>query len=262
MGRATPPLSRETLDRDTRRLLAQLPGAGIARRDQLIAEVVEANTPVARVLTLRYAGPAATPQDVDAITRAALVETARRYAPQGREPFLVSAIPVIRRRCKRWSRERAQRRPLRRPLRRLARALPHDPHAVGEARAAVRTFGAALPGNVVDDAQLLVSELVGNAVRHGGDQITLEVLEELPNGALAEDLLTVRVYDDGPDLPARPVQESAADVVGGRGLRMIDRLALRWGVEPAQDGHGKTVWCSLATGRTNARPGADEPEDR
>lgn len=262
MGPATPPLSRETLDEDTRHLLAQLPGVSSADRDRIVAQVVEANLPLARVLALRYAGSSAAAHDVDAITRAALVETALRYRPDAREPFLVSTIPVLRRRCKSWGRQHAHRRALPRPLRRLAQSLPHDPHAVGEARATVRTFGAALPGDVVDDAQLLVSELVGNAVRHGGEEIRLEVLEELTDESRAEDLLTVRVYDDGPDLPARPLEPSRADMVGGRGLRLIDRLAVRWGIEPDQDGRGKTVWCSLDTGRNRPQLDGDAPGDR
>jgi anti-sigma regulatory factor (Ser/Thr protein kinase) len=78
--------------------------------------------------------------------------------------------------------------------------------------------------------ELLTSELVTNAVRHAATGIMLRV---------AVDTRTVRVEvtDTGADMP---VVAPAPDI-GGYGLRIVDQLAARWGVDPIPK-HGKTVW--------------------
>ena len=85
----------------------------------------------------------------------------------------------------------------------------------------------------VDTVVLLVSELVTNAVLHARSEVRL-VVDDLGETA------RVRVVDQSP-MPPR-LHSFAVESATGRGLRMLDQLALRWGVEPDPDGPGKVVW--------------------
>jgi anti-sigma regulatory factor (Ser/Thr protein kinase) len=94
-----------------------------------------------------------------------------------------------------------------------------------QAREALRRVGPDLPPDVLDDATLLVSELVTNSVRHAassaGSRIRLRI-EQLPGG------VRVEVVDWGPGFAlrsARPTDD------GGFGLLLVRSLATRWGVE-------------------------------
>ncbi|MBV6702106.1 SpoIIE family protein phosphatase [Kitasatospora aureofaciens] len=121
----------------------------------------------------------------------------------------------------------------------------------GRSAAAARSFvrdallGWGLP-EVVDDAVVLVSELVTNAVVHAGTAAEVCCLRE-------EETVRIEVTDHHPErgLPAftdGPVTASDRyadpDGEGGRGLLMCSALAERWGVEYAAG--RKTVWFRLA----------------
>lgn len=82
--------------------------------------------------------------------------------------------------------------------------------------------------------QLLASELVSNAVRHGRPPFHLTV--EMVGGSA-----TVRVTDH--DCEHRPVRQPAdpCSTCGGRGLLIVEELADEWGCDVA-DGEGKAVW--------------------
>ena len=84
------------------------------------------------------------------------------------------------------------------------------------------------------DVQLLCSELVGNAVRHGERRVELAL-------ALSDTHLTVEVSDGSSVVPAR---RADGDEESGRGLAIIDVLAAEWGV--TSHPHGKTVWATMA----------------
>jgi anti-sigma regulatory factor (Ser/Thr protein kinase) len=114
--------------------------------------------------------------------------------------------------------------------------LPPQVDSIAHARALVRELD--LDQDVAEDAELLVSELVTNAVRHGGPAIRL--LVDAADGAL-----TIRVYDAGIGMPTR--RQSAPDVPGGRGLQMVQRVASAWGVDVEPD--GKTVWFTIERDR-------------
>lgn len=88
---------------------------------------------------------------------------------------------------------------------------------------------------VLDDAQLLVSELVGNAVRHGAPPIELEVR------CAGGDALQIRVRDSADDGPTPRTAD--ADAEGGRGLALVDLLSDDWGTDPEPS--GKAVWFCL-----------------
>ena len=113
--------------------------------------------------------------------------------------------------------------------------LPRDVSAASRARQVVRD--ACVRWRVrelSEDATLLASELVTNAVRHAGSAPQLRV-------ELDREQLVVAVSDGDPTPPraARPDPEAS----GGRGLRLVDHVASAWGVHPHAG--GKTVWCSL-----------------
>lgn len=84
--------------------------------------------------------------------------------------------------------------------------------------------------------QLVISELVSNAVLHAGTPIEVEL-------RLDGDRLMMRVHDDGEGLPAIVPPERRT--IGGVGLDLVSRVALSWGVTPDPHG-GKDVWCVLA----------------
>src|SRR5262249_7027891 len=85
---------------------------------------------------------------------------------------------------------------------------------------------------VTEDARLVVSELVTNAVVHARTPIELDVV-------VKDSTLRIEVTDYGADRPH--VWARAAN--GGRGLPIVESLADRWGVLDL--GSGKTVWCEL-----------------
>jgi hypothetical protein len=85
----------------------------------------------------------------------------------------------------------------------------------------------------VDTAILLVSEVVTNAVLHARTALTLTV-ENL--GAVAH----IEVRDGSPVLPR--VHAFSTTSATGRGLRLLEQLAMRWGFDQEPSTGGKTVW--------------------
>jgi anti-sigma regulatory factor (Ser/Thr protein kinase) len=85
---------------------------------------------------------------------------------------------------------------------------------------------------VLDEFELLVSEVVTNAVRHGVPPITIEVTCEGDAG------LVVRVSDGSTVSPL--VHNPTAEDESGRGLALVDVISDAWGVEPTDT--GKQVW--------------------
>jgi anti-sigma regulatory factor (Ser/Thr protein kinase) len=115
--------------------------------------------------------------------------------------------------------------------------LAAEPRSVGTARAAVRQrcqqWGL---GALSDDAQLIVSELVCNAVRHAGTDIDL-TLRARKRGLRME-------VTDGSTQQVRKGTTSIFDE-GGRGLQLVNALASHHGVRSLPG--GKTVWAVLDT---------------
>jgi anti-sigma regulatory factor (Ser/Thr protein kinase) len=84
-------------------------------------------------------------------------------------------------------------------------------------------------------AGLLTTELVSNAVRHAESAVGLEV--EMIDARL----LRVRASDDDPDAVVAPdSHRRGSESEGGHGLRIVETLAQRWGVE--RYGDHKVVW--------------------
>ena len=115
----------------------------------------------------------------------------------------------------------------------VSRQLPPDPRSARTARrmsaAAIAEWGL---DELNDDVALLITELVSNAVRHAGTDVSVSV-------ALCPTGVRVEVGDDQPEVPGEigPAGEMAE---GGRGLEIVAKLASRWGV--ATRAPGKTIW--------------------
>ncbi|MEU4255457.1 ATP-binding protein [Streptomyces fradiae] len=101
--------------------------------------------------------------------------------------------------------------------------------------------------SVVDDAVLILSELLSNSCRHGRPLDAAEVGEGAVRAAWRIDgrgALTVEVTDGGG--PTRPVpSKPSVTARGGRGLTIIDALAQEWGVRDGSSGE-VTVWVLVA----------------
>ncbi|MGW8883371.1 ATP-binding protein [Streptomyces sp. NPDC055749] len=141
-------------------------------------------------------------------------------------------------------------------------AVPHGPAGVGQARHRMREQlrSNGVSDAVVDDAVLILSELLSNACRHGRPlgQHT-EVGDGDVRAAWRVDgtgELTVEVTDGGG--PTRPVPATPSVTArGGRGLNIINALAQEWGVRDDSSGE-VTVWAQVAQEHgTDERTGGD-----
>jgi anti-sigma regulatory factor (Ser/Thr protein kinase) len=89
----------------------------------------------------------------------------------------------------------------------------------------------------IDEVVLVVSELVGNAVRHAGaTHGELGIRWEI-----GEDGVTVEVTD-GSTRPPQPKRPTATEP-SGRGLQIVAAISDKWGVTPLSD--GKRVWAHV-----------------
>lgn len=89
--------------------------------------------------------------------------------------------------------------------------------------------------SLIPDAQLVVTELVTNAIVHTGSVSTVTI-------ALTDAILYIEVADSDPS-PPKP-QPFDLTREGGRGLLIVATLASAWGIEPNES--GKKVWAELA----------------
>jgi anti-sigma regulatory factor (Ser/Thr protein kinase) len=128
-------------------------------------------------------------------------------------------------------------------------AIPHHRSGVRTARHTVsdELYAGGVRPPVLDDAVLVVSELVSNAIRHAAP---------LPSGdiqvgwSLFPDLVHIEIVDGG--APTRPQARSASvSSLGGRGLEIVRCLAAEWGVDERSD--TVTVWADLPRSPAGAR---------
>lgn len=126
------------------------------------------------------------------------------------------------------------------------------PDAPTSARVARRRVADVLLGQVDADtvytAQMLVSEVVTNALCHAAPERAGSRELNLRIGVLPEDrLLRVELSDPEPlassTTIAPPVAAPGALPEGGRGLHLVSACAKQWGVSPSP--HGKSVWFEL-----------------
>ncbi len=102
--------------------------------------------------------------------------------------------------------------------------IPRDPRAPANARRAVDDLTGKVAEDVIPDVKLLVSELITNSVKYGGEgavQLVIDIEDERK--------MRVEVVDQGvgfvPVARDRPATE-----VGGWGLHLVQTLSNRWGV--------------------------------
>jgi anti-sigma regulatory factor (Ser/Thr protein kinase) len=130
-------------------------------------------------------------------------------------------------------------------------AVPHGPAGVGEARHRMRDelYRSGVAESVVDDAVLILSELLSNACRYGRPLGHAERGEGDVRAAWRVDPaggLRVEVTDGGG--PTRPVPSTPSVTArGGRGLNIIGALAQDWGVRDSATGE-VTVWVVVTEG--------------
>ncbi|MEV0323906.1 ATP-binding protein [Streptomyces sp. NPDC050658] len=117
--------------------------------------------------------------------------------------------------------------------------LPHTAIGPGVARSTVRAILTrhALAG-LADTAELLTSELCGNAYRYSAGPVAVRV-------RWRDGTLHVGVRDGSGALPCPTGEGMAHDREGGRGLLLVSRCAQAWGSRAAPPGPGKVTWFEL-----------------
>ncbi len=129
----------------------------------------------------------------------------------------------------------------------VALRLPSRP----EAAAAARKVLSALNGDLhlvsegrLADAQLLVTELLANAVRHSErDHVWMAA-------RVTESTLRVEVSNAGPAFDERERREPTHEAAGGWGLRIVELMAHRWGIDSRAD--GVHVWFEVDRPQSDA----------
>lgn len=119
--------------------------------------------------------------------------------------------------------------------------LPFSPTSAGTARRALAGWLHELgyDNGIVDDAQLVITELIANSVRHAsplsGDRLNVGWRRE---GARL--LLTVR---DGGGTTVPEQVSAGPESLSGRGLQIVDALGSSWSVE--SNGNGSVISVQL-----------------
>lgn len=118
-------------------------------------------------------------------------------------------------------------------------AIHRDPLAPRSARRAVEQFAETLDRSLVPDVKLLVSELVTNSVKYGGEgELHLQMCSD------HDAHIRIEVVDQGSGfIPV--ARDRPATAAGGWGLHLVETLADRWGVH-----EGSThVWFEIERAR-------------
>jgi anti-sigma regulatory factor (Ser/Thr protein kinase) len=92
--------------------------------------------------------------------------------------------------------------------------------------------------HLADDARLVISELVTNAIRHASNSTTLHLALHVDGDG------TLRAAITDSSALAPMVRELAIEDEAGRGMQIVQQLTTRWGVEQDRSG-GKQVWVEL-----------------
>ncbi|GAA3736993.1 hypothetical protein GCM10023082_37660 [Streptomyces tremellae] len=132
-------------------------------------------------------------------------------------------------------------------------AVAHGPAGVGEARHRMRAqlSRSGVSDTVVEDAELVLSELLSNACRYARPLRRAGRGDADPDGGIRAAWsvdpaggLTVEVTDGGGPTRPAPARPSLT-ARGGRGLTIISALAKDWGIRDSASGE-VTVWAHLS----------------
>ncbi len=116
--------------------------------------------------------------------------------------------------------------------------LEGHPRSVGEARRHVLEVGERFVDETrLPDLELVISEVVSNAIRHSSDAGAV-LLAVTPK----DDYLCVQVTDDGPGFAPRP-GALGSEEHGGFGLFIVEQLTRRWGM--TREGGKTRVWFEM-----------------
>jgi anti-sigma regulatory factor (Ser/Thr protein kinase) len=117
---------------------------------------------------------------------------------------------------------------------------PPADDAPAQARAALEVFDQILSSDVLEDLQLVVSELVTNSVKFGPQRPITLALALVENG-----IVEGEVVDQGDGARAKVEMTVEPTVDGGWGLHLVDQVAVNWGVH-----EGSThVWFRIGPDR-------------
>ena len=127
-------------------------------------------------------------------------------------------------------------------MRTASASLPPDVTSPRHSRQLARTAlaGWCDPSDFVD-VELLISELVANGVEHAETQVDVRI-------AVTATTIRIEVTDRHPDLPV--IRSPEATESSGRGMRIVDQTATRWGVQARRT--GKCVWFEVPRVRVPA----------
>ncbi|MFB8774727.1 ATP-binding protein [Streptomyces broussonetiae] len=131
--------------------------------------------------------------------------------------------------------------------------LPGIPESAGLARRQLRTLLTAwhVGEEARDNAVLVASELVGNAIAHSvSERIVFRVV------LTAADALRLEVEDQRRGLTRPHPRQPGPDEQGGRGLLLVEVVSAAWGVIDLPHRPGRTVWAELSP---EAPPGSPAP---
>jgi anti-sigma regulatory factor (Ser/Thr protein kinase) len=123
----------------------------------------------------------------------------------------------------------------------LSMTLPSVPESATRARRALVRHG--LEDDIEHAVTLLVTEVVANSVRHAASCTDVHVAATIEPG-----YVRIEVLDTGPGFDPEIRHET-----DGYGLRLVDKLATRWGVER---GRGTLVWFEVDRRRRRFQRGA------
>ena len=128
----------------------------------------------------------------------------------------------------------------------LTITLPAEPTSASAARRFVMDQLRDVDDDVIEAAALLTTELATNAILHAATDFAVKVTTD-------DDRIRIELTDESPVMPVR--RRFSTEAGTGRGLRLVEALSLRWGVEPADP--GKTVFFEVDTTQGAAAPAVE-----
>ncbi|MGV9564332.1 SpoIIE family protein phosphatase [Streptomyces sp. NPDC003480] len=135
--------------------------------------------------------------------------------------------------------------------------VPRDPAAVAPVRTAcARQLAEWGLERIAFTAELVLSELITNAIRYGTEPITVRLLRMEPVGGAGAGTLILEVCDGSSTAPR--LRRAKTTDEGGRGLFLVARLTERWGTRYTP--HGKVIWAEQSL-HDGAAPVAEQLGD-